>query len=114
MPMSELVSNRRMWGPARRPSSSRGSSSFRGFTLGRWRIAARIVLVLLPTLLTAVYYGAIATDRYVSEARFVIRTASKPSSLAGGLGALLQLVGMSRSEDDAYAVRDFLLSRDAQ
>jgi capsular polysaccharide transport system permease protein len=108
MQMSELVSNRRMWGQAGRSSSSRDR-----FNLGRWRIAARIVLVLLPTLVTAVYYGAIATDRYVSEARFVIRTASKPSSLAGGLGALLQLVGMSRSEDDAYAVRDFLTSRDA-
>ena len=63
--------------------------------------------------MAALYYGALASDRYVSEARFVIRTASKPTNLAGGLGALMQLIGMSRSQDDAYAVRDFLTSRDA-
>jgi capsular polysaccharide transport system permease protein len=85
----------------------------RRFSLGRWRVLLRIMLVLLPTLLAVLYYGALATDRYVSEARFVIRTASKPATLAGGLGALLQLVGMSRSQDDAYAVHDFLISRDA-
>jgi capsular polysaccharide transport system permease protein len=83
------------------------------FSSGWWRAATRIVLVLLPTVLAVLYYGALATDRYVSEARFVIRTASKPATLGGGLGALLQLVGASRSQDDAYALRDFLISRDA-
>jgi capsular polysaccharide transport system permease protein len=68
---------------------------------------------MLPTLLAAIYYFGIAADRYVSETRFVIRTASKPSSASGGLNALMQLVGMSPSQDDSYAVRDFLTSRDA-
>ncbi|MEA2739308.1 MAG: capsular polysaccharide transport system permease protein [Acetobacteraceae bacterium] len=103
MQISQTVPNRRVW-----PRATR-----RTFSLGRWRIALQLVAVLLPTLVTAIYYGALATDRYVSEARFVVRTASKPTSLAGGIGALMQLVGLSRSEDDAYAVRDFLLSRDA-
>jgi capsular polysaccharide transport system permease protein len=85
----------------------------RRFSLGQWSVVLRITLVMLPTLLAVLYYGVLATDRYVSEARFVIRTASKPATLAGGLGALLQLVGMSRSQDDAYAVHDFLISRDA-
>ena len=88
-------------------------TSARGLNLQRWRIPLRIALILLPTLVTAIYYSTIATDRYVSEARFVIRTATKASSLSGGIGALLQLVGMGRSQDDAYAVRDFLTSRDA-
>lgn len=84
------------------------------FRLGqRVRMLLRVLAVLSPTILAVVYYGFVATDLYVSEARFVIRTASNPSSIAGGLGALLQLVGMSRSQDDAYAVRDFLTSRDA-
>jgi capsular polysaccharide transport system permease protein len=84
--------------------------------LGRglpWRSVLGVLLVLLPSIVAAIYYGAIATDRYVSEARFVIRTASKPANALGGLNALLQLVGMSRSQDDAYAVHDFLTSRDA-
>ena len=77
------------------------------------RLAARLLLVLMPTLVAAIYFGAIATDRYVSEAKFVIRTASKPANLPGGLTALLQLVGLSRTQDDAHAVHDFLTSRDA-
>jgi capsular polysaccharide transport system permease protein len=78
-----------------------------------WPTSLRVVLVLLPTILAGIYYGCIATDLYVSEARFVIRTATKPVGALGGLSALLQLAGMSHDEDDAYAVRDFLLSRDA-
>jgi capsular polysaccharide transport system permease protein len=81
--------------------------------LRHWRIALRLALVLLPTIAACLYYGVIATDRYVSETRFVIRTASKPVSGMGGLSALLQLVGLSPSEDEAYAVHDFLTSRDA-
>ncbi len=77
---------------------------------GRW---LRLFVVLLPTILAAVYFGAVADDRYVSEARFIIRTASKPASQLGGIGALLQLAGLSRSQDDAFAVRDYLTSRDA-
>jgi capsular polysaccharide transport system permease protein len=103
MQLSQTVSHRRTW----------SASGRRSFSLGRWRVVLRVGLVLLPTLIAAAYYGVLATDRYVSEARFVIRTASKPGSMAGGLGALMQLVGMSRSQDDAYAVRDFLTSRDA-
>ncbi len=79
---------------------------------GRVQVLLRAVVILLPTLVGAAYYGVLATDRYVSEARFVIRTASKPTNMLGGLNALLQLAGLSRSQDDAYAVRDFLTSRE--
>ena len=78
----------------------------------RWRVFLWTVAVLMPTILAGIYYGLVATDRYVSEARFLVRTASKPANMLGGLNALLQLVGMSRSQDDAYAVRDYLTSRD--
>src|ERR1700745_2092797 len=98
MQMAQVFPQRRLWvQPGRRT-----------FNAGRWLRALRIALVLLPTMMAAVYYGGLASDRYVSEGRFVIRTASKPTNLAGGLGALMQLIGMSRSQDDAYAVRDFL------
>src|SRR5262249_29691008 len=69
--------------------------------------------LMTPTLLAAVYYLGIATDRYASEARFVIRSASKPANALGGLSALMKFVGVSKSEDDTFAVRDFLTSRDA-
>lgn len=70
-----------------------------------------LALVVLPTLAAGIYYAFLATDRYVAEARFVVRSASKSS--AGGLGMLLQMSGAMRSNDDTYAVQEYLLSRDA-
>jgi capsular polysaccharide transport system permease protein len=74
-----------------------------------------LVVVVVPTVAATAYYGGMATDVYVSESRFVIRSAQRQSS-GGGIGALLQgagLPGFQRSVDDAYAVQDFILSRDA-
>lgn len=79
----------------------------------RLRLGFWIAVVMLPSILALIYYGAVASDRYVSEARFVIHTASKPNGVLGGLTALLQLAGLERSQDDAFAVRDYLASRDA-
>ena len=70
------------------------------------------VVALSPTLLGATYYGLIATDRYVSEAQFVVRSATR-SSGAGGFAAFLQMVGISKSQDDTFSVHDFIGSRDA-
>jgi len=69
------------------------------------------LVVILPTLVSTVYYGLIASDVYVSESEFVVRSPQKQST--SGLGALLQSSGFSRSQDDVYAVHDYMLSRDA-
>lgn len=97
-----------------------GSAAFGSDFGGRaraWRrrilLVLKIVAVLSPTLLSVVYYGFVATGRYVSEARFVIHTASKAAGSLGGISAILQMIGMSRSQDDAYSVRDYLSSRNA-
>lgn len=78
----------------------------------QWPRLARGLLLGLPTLLAIVYFGFIAADRYVSEAVFVVRTAAKPLG-TGGLGAVLQMTGLSRSQDDTFSVHDFITSRDA-
>ncbi len=78
-----------------------------------WRRRLLPVLVLLPTLLAALYYGVLAEDRYVSEARFLIRSGAQQGGGMGGMAALMQLAGLSRAQDDAYAVRDYLTSREA-
>ena len=70
-----------------------------------------ILTVFIPTLLAVAYYGFFAADIYVSEARFVVRSPQRQS--ANGLGDFMQRVGFSRSEDDTYSVRDYMLSRDA-
>ncbi len=61
-----------------------------------------------------IYYAVIASDVYVSESRFLVRNARGQQSSAGGIiGSLLQGGGASHGSDDAYAVHDYILSRDA-
>lgn len=69
-----------------------------------------LVIVAVPTLLAAIYYGLIASPRYVSEAKFTVRSASQgvPSSL----GIALQGVGISAGQTDTYAVHEYVSSRD--
>jgi capsular polysaccharide transport system permease protein len=71
-----------------------------------------IGIVLLPTVAAIIYFGLIASDVYISESRFLVRSPQKPVQ-TGLVGQLLQSSGISKSEDDTYAVRDFILSRDA-
>lgn len=70
-----------------------------------------LMVVALPTLLAAIYYLLIATPRYVSEARFIVRasTQSQPSAI----GMALQGVGLSTAPSDAFAVHEYIKSRDA-
>lgn len=70
-----------------------------------------LLCVALPTALAVIYFGLIASDVYVSESRFVVRSPQKPT--VSGLGALLQGVGFSKAQDDSYTVHDYVLSRDA-
>ncbi|TCW78834.1 hypothetical protein C5O80_31625 [Burkholderia sp. SRS-46] len=68
-------------------------------------------LVVIPTLLAGIYFSLIASDIYVSESRFVVRSQDKETQ--SGIGALLQGTGFTRSGDNVYVVRDFIQSRDA-
>ena len=67
--------------------------------------------VIIPTALAVIYFGLIASDVYISESRFVVRSPQRQAQ--SGLGALFQGTGFSRSQDDTYSVHDFILSRDA-
>ena len=70
-----------------------------------------LVTVAVPTVLSVLYFGLIASDVYVSESRIVVRSPERAS--VTGLGAFLKGVGFSRAQDDSYTVRDYMLSRDA-
>ena len=70
-----------------------------------------LVTVFLPTLVAVLYYGFFAADIYISEARFVVRSPQRQT--ATGFGEFMQHAGFSRSDDDTYSVRDYMLSRDA-
>ncbi|QNA82910.1 hypothetical protein G4G27_01955 [Sphingomonas sp. So64.6b] len=69
-----------------------------------------IAIFVVPTLLAVIYYGLLASDRYISEARFIVRSADKPAAL--GAAAYLQDFGILRANDDAYAIADYIHSRD--
>lgn len=68
------------------------------------------IAIMSPTIVITVYYGAIAAPRYQTEAQFIVRTASRPAS-AGSLSTLMQMTGLSVSNDDVHAVQSFLESR---
>lgn len=71
-----------------------------------------LLTVIVPTLLAATYYLLIAAPRYVSEAQFIVRApsgGSQPSSL----GVALQGVGLASTQTDAFAVHEYIRSRDA-
>ena len=76
-----------------------------------WKSALFICTVVLPTVLAVAYFGFFASDIYITESKFVVRS---PQKL--GTGSLLDMfskMGMSKSDEDAFAVREFILSRDA-
>jgi capsular polysaccharide transport system permease protein len=68
--------------------------------------------VVVPTTIAVLYFGLIASDVYVSESRFVVRSAQRQSQTSV-VGALLQGTGFSRAQDDTYPVIDYIQSRDA-
>jgi capsular polysaccharide transport system permease protein len=70
-----------------------------------------LVTVVIPTLLSIVYFGLIASDVYVSESRFVVRSPEKQSG--GALGLVLKSAGFASAGEEVYAVQDYALSRDA-
>lgn len=70
-----------------------------------------LVVVVVPAVVTALYFGLIASPRYVSEARFVVR--SPGQSAPSALGIALQGVGLPSAQGDVFAVHEYVTSRDA-
>ena len=77
--------------------------------LVRWHLF--LVCVVLPTALAVSYYGFVASDVYVSQSLFVVRSPERQTT--SPLGMLFKGAGFSRAQDDAYVVHDFMMSREA-
>ena len=77
--------------------------------LVRWHLF--LVCVVLPTALAVSYYGFLASDVYVSQSLFVVRSPERQTT--SPLGMLFKGAGFSRAQDDAYVVHDFMMSREA-
>lgn len=90
------------------------SLSLQRLRLSRARFLANplfAVTVILPTVLAILYFGLFASDVYVSESQFVVRSPDKPS--ATGLGVLLKSVGFSNAGDEIFVAQKYVTSRDA-
>lgn len=73
---------------------------------------AFLMIVVLPSVLSAIYLFFVASPQYVSEARFVVRSANG-SAGASALGVALQGVGLSPAQTDAFAIHEYVGSTDA-
>jgi len=71
-----------------------------------------VLTVLAPTFCALIYFGVIASDVYISESRFMVRSPEHQEQ-GGAFGELLQSTGLSHEHDDTYSVHDYVLSRDA-
>lgn len=68
-------------------------------------------VVVVPTLIATLYYGLFASDVFISESRFVVRSPEKPA--ASGLGIMLKSAGFANAGDEIFAAKDYITSRDA-
>lgn len=73
-------------------------------------VGSLFAMVVLPTLLSGIYFFWIASDQYVVEARFAVR-GSDPSSSAEMMG-MMSGAGSVGTIGDSYILQDFVASRD--
>src|SRR4051812_17817590 len=70
-----------------------------------------LAVVALPVTTALLYFGFLASDIYISESRFVVRSPEKPA--ASGLGVILKTAGFANAGDEVYAAQSYATSRDA-
>jgi capsular polysaccharide transport system permease protein len=97
--------------------STRARSAFQGGSFKARRgaqlmrvitLALLVLMVVVPNLVSIVYFGLIASDQYVSEARFTVSTAALPKF--DGLGSVTGLPPMLIVQD-TQVVTNYIHSR---
>lgn len=72
-----------------------------------------VLFVILPSFLAVIYFGFVASDIYVSEARFVIKSPDRRQTSSSSLANLIQTTGLSAGQEQTNQIIDYLRSRDA-
>jgi len=82
---------------------------------GQWLTRNRWFLlgVILPSLLSCLYYFGVASDQYVSESRFVIKAPSQRAAQTTSFANLIQSTGLSSGQEQSNQIIDFVRSRSA-
>lgn len=69
-----------------------------------------MLTVVVPTLISTTYFAFLASDVYISESRFVVRSPDKPQK--SGLGMILDTAGFNSASEEVQAAKGFIESRD--
>jgi capsular polysaccharide transport system permease protein len=72
-----------------------------------------IIIVILPVVVSATYYGGVAADIYVSESRFVVKSHADRPTQQTTLASLIQTSGLSSGQEQTNEVLDYIRSRNA-
>lgn len=70
-----------------------------------------ILMVVIPTILGAVYYSYYASDRYAASAGFAVRGVDSGGGL-DAIGAITGLASTGSTTSDSYIILRYLVSRD--
>ena len=107
--LSEAARRARFSTKHRRGASAGGIRARRGAKVFRLvKILSFIAIVAVPLAVVSVYYGFIAADQYVSEARFTVRGGTPPK--LDGIGALTGAPSMLIIQDTQIII-NYLQSR---
>jgi capsular polysaccharide transport system permease protein len=72
-----------------------------------------LIGVVLPVLVSAIYFFIIASDQYVSESRFVIKAPNQRGAQISTFANLIQTTGLSGGQEQSNQVIDYARSRSA-
>lgn len=71
------------------------------------------IVVLVPTTLSVLYFGIIASPVYISEARFVVYSPGQHFSTGSGLASLISGIGGNYSSSASQTIESYISSWDA-
>lgn len=74
-------------------------------------LSSFVLMVIVPTVLAGLYYGLIASDVYISEAKFAVRGSGEklPSSSSAALSMFSSISSMN-SNQEAYVLANYIQS----
>lgn len=97
--------------PSKVPAPIEPRSGLSEFSRQAWR--AGLLFVGIPTLCSMLYFGIWASNQYVSEIRFAIRTADSSAPSSGMSGIMAGFAGGgSNLVADSYILIDYLTNRE--
>jgi capsular polysaccharide transport system permease protein len=109
--LSDAARRARFSSRSRRKFTGGGFQARRGATIMRAAtIVSFVITVALPTLVTTLYYGFIASDQYIAEAKFTVSGGELPK--LDGIGALTGIPAISAIQD-TQIVTNYIESRAA-